>query len=344
MDVALRMIDLVLPAEKVAEADRFLDGAEVVDRWDSVLTDERVKVQALVRASRTEALLDELHDRFGHMKGFRVVLSEVGVTIPAVPAEETVEPEPAAAVSDEERPIAGRVSRQELQSAMNGAVGGSMDYLVFVALSAIVAAIGMLGDSVAVVVAAMVIAPLLGPNMALALAITTGDDDLARRAVRRVTIGVSLTLALSTLLGFVLAQAGQLRLLDASEVITRTRTSPVDFVLALASGVAGTLAFTTGASSTLIGVMVAVALMPPLVVVGMELGAMRLSECVGAVALVGTNVLCILLSATSTFALMGVRPRRWWQANRAAKRTRMAVGAFVVLLALLFVVTVLRSV
>jgi uncharacterized hydrophobic protein (TIGR00271 family) len=114
----------------------------------------------------------------------------------------------------------------------------------------------------------MVIAPLLGPNVALSLATTLGDGDLARTALKTNAVGIGLALALSVCLGLILAVDPNIH-----EIASRTEVSLSDVVLALVAGGAGALAFTSGVPAALVGVMVAVALLPPLVTCGLLLGS-----------------------------------------------------------------------
>ena len=103
-------------------------------------------------------------------------------------------------------------------------------------------------------------APLLGPNMAIALGIVLGDLVLVRRALLTASAGFVLTLVLAIGLGLMLGVDP-----TTPELASRTRVGYWDLALALAAGSAGALAFTTGAPTYLTGVMVAVALLPPTV-------------------------------------------------------------------------------
>jgi len=138
-----------------------------------------------------------------------------------------------------------------------------------VVLSSLVAAIGILRDNVAIIIGAMVIAPLLGPNVALSLATTLGDEKLGRTALKTLVVGILVVMAVSVSVGVFVP----FDITTLHEVITRTEVGLGDIALALSSGMAGTLSFTTGLSTTLIGVMVAVALLPPLVTSGLLCGA-----------------------------------------------------------------------
>ncbi|MHC4493145.1 MAG: TIGR00341 family protein, partial [Planctomycetota bacterium] len=110
-------------------------------------------------------MLDVLERQFTGTEGFRVILLPVEATIPRPP-----EPEP-----EPEPPPRSRVGREELLDDLASGTRITTVYLALVVLSTIVAAVGLMRDNVAVVIGAMVIAPLLTPNVALALATALGD-------------------------------------------------------------------------------------------------------------------------------------------------------------------------
>jgi uncharacterized hydrophobic protein (TIGR00341 family) len=193
-----------------------------------------------------------------------------------------------------------------------------------------VAAVGLYYNSVAIIIGAMVIAPLLGPNVALSLATTLGDLSLLRRALLTALVGIATTMVLSVIIG-VLVQVNP----ESPEVASRNAVALGDIVVALASGCAGALAFTTGVSATLIGVMVAVALLPPLVTFGLLLGGGHTASAMGALSLFLMNLVCVNLAGVSTFLVKGIRPATWWEKDRAGKATRVAILLWVLLLAAL---------
>lgn len=171
----------------------------------------------------------------------------------------------------------------------------------------------------------MVIAPLLGRNMAMALATTLGDLPLLWRAFQTGLAGIGTVMVLSAILGVLL------RVNPASpEVASRDGVALGDIAVALGSGAAGALAFTTGVSAMLIGVLVAVALLPPLVTIGLLLGSGHMALATGALSLFLMN-----LAGVTTFLLQGIRPASWWENNRAVKATRIALVLRAVLLAAL---------
>jgi uncharacterized hydrophobic protein (TIGR00341 family) len=112
-----------------------------------------------------------------------------------------------------------------------------------------------------------------------------------------------------------------------------------DIALALAAGAAGALAFTSGVPTALVGVMVAVALLPPLVTHGLLLGSKFFQLAWGALLLFLTNFIAINLSGVVCFLFQGVSPREWWEADKARKATRKAILLwFTLLLALLTII------
>jgi len=109
----------------------------------------------------------------------------------------------------------------------------------------------------------------------------------------------------------------------------------------LSSGVVGALAFTSAALSSLIGVMVAVALLPPLAVFGMLLGSGSFSASLGAFILFLVNIVCVNLAGVVTFRVFGVRPKVWWKEESARTGTRNAMILWGTLLAVICLVILL---
>lgn len=328
--MALRLIEMVLQEKDGMELRQLLKDHKVLEHRQIRLPDGEVLVRILLDAERNEAVLDLLEKRYTGEAGNRVVVLPVEATLPrAVPVpkpEAAAEPDQAPA---EERPP-GRIGREELYEDIKDAAQLSRVYLAMVVLSTIVAAIGLYYNSVAIIIGAMVIAPLLGPNMAMALATTLGDLILLRRALLTALAGIVTTMVLAVIIG------GLLNIDPASpEIVTRDAVGIGDIVVALASGAAGALAFTTGVSTTLIGVMVAVALLPPLVVFGLLLGGGHPAQAMGALSLFLMNLICVNLAGVTTFLIQGLRPATWWEKDRAKKSTRIAIALWAVLLAAL---------
>jgi uncharacterized hydrophobic protein (TIGR00341 family) len=328
--MALRLIEMVLKEENGAQVRELLKEHKVLEHRQIRLPDGEVLVRILLDAEQIEAMLDVLENRYTSEEGNRVVILPVEATLPRAQAE----PEPEPAATPEQAPAAAkppeRIAREELYEDIKDAARCSRVYLIMVVLSTIVAAIGLYYNSVAIIIGAMVIAPLLGPSMAMALATTLGDLPLLRRAFQTSLAGIGTVMVLSVILG-VLLQVDP----KSPELASRNAVAPGDVAVALASGAAGALAFTTGVSATLIGVMVAVALLPPLVTFGLLLGDGQLASATGALSLFLMNLICINLAGVTTFLVQGIRPATWWEKDRATKATRIAIALWAVLLAAL---------
>ena len=167
-------------------------------------------------------------------------------------------------------------------------------------LSTVVASVGLEQDSVAILIGAMVIAPLLGPNVAFAFGAAIGDRTLMLSAGKSGVLGVVLSVVIAGVLAFLIAPN-----IASHELLARTSVDYAGIALALASGAAAALSVTTGLSATLVGVMVAVALLPPAVTVGIMLAAGRMNLAVGAAMLLIANIACVNLAAQLVFLAQG---------------------------------------
>jgi uncharacterized hydrophobic protein (TIGR00341 family) len=336
--MALRSIEMVLPEQQIKNVQELLKDKPVVDVWYDRMSEEQTLVKVLVKTEDTEPLIDLFTQNFSIETGFRLILLPVAASVPRVeePEEKPAEKAPEEPAKEEKSPA--RVSREELYTQISATTKLTPAYVVLVILSAIVTAIGLLNNNIAVVIGAMVIAPLLGPNMALALATTLGDRDLARTSLKTNIVGIITGLIFSLILGVLLTVNPA-----NPQIASRTRIELIDLALALASGIAGVLAFTTGAPASLIGVMVAVALMPPLVTLGLMLGSQNFYLALGALWVLLTNVICVNLAGVVTFWVQGVRPTTWWETHIAKRATYKAIITYAALLAILIFIIYLSK-
>lgn len=339
------MVEVFLPEGNEAHIRQALAGKPTIGIWHERLGDNQLMVKVLLKTEDTEVVLDAL-EQFAGEEGFHLALLPVEAALPRPdPQADEEEPQKQPQGAQNKPKKRHRISREELYADVVQAADLTPNFVVMVALSAIVASIGLLKNSAAVVIGAMVIAPLLGPNVALALATTLADGALSRRALWANLVGVSVSFGLALGIGYGFATFQQAtRIADIPEVLARTRVDLGDIALALASGVAGALTLTAGIPTTLIGVMVAVALLPPLAAFGMLLGAGQWAFAVQALLLLATNVICINLAGVGTFLLQGIRPATWWEAKRAKRASLVALLLWVALLAgLVFVILYSRQ-
>ena len=328
-----RVIKIILPEELKDPALELLDAEEGIFYWLEESNSTNVVISILVDSGQTEKLMDDFERRFGRIEDFKLIVLPVEASLPRKKEEEKPVAEPKVKAKQKK---SMRISREELYADIVGSTKMSNIYLIFVVLSTIVAAIGLMRDNVAVIIGAMVIAPFLGPSVALALSATLGDNKLRNDALKATIVGFSLVIFLSALIGYFFAVDPGI-----PEIASRTQAGIPDILLALASGAAGVLAFTTGAPAVVIGVMVAVALLPPLTVFGLLMGSGEYNLAMGASLVFLTNIICINLAGITTFLLQGVSPRIWWEANKAKKATRKTLATWTITLGFLIVVILL---
>lgn len=328
----LRVMQIFIPKNGDWEPDDLLEGREILGQWEDT-GKKSVVLHLLVPAEETEPIMDEFEQRFSAVEGFHVVLFPVEAVLPRPKSDESKEEKAADDESVDKSQSASRISREELYEEVNEGIGVTGVFIGMTLLSAVVAAVGLMRDDVAVIIGAMVIAPLLGPNVAMSLATTLGDMDLLRRAFLTNVVGVTSAFLLAVLIGFVVDIDP-----ETPAIAARAHASQGDVLLALAAGCAGTLAFTRGLSGAVIGVMVAVALVPPLVVAGLLFGAGEPTLASGAILLTGANVICINLAGIAMFLLQGVRPRRWADTERAKSSILKAGILWTILLSLLLII------
>ncbi len=211
------------------------------------------------------------------------------------------------------------------------------NFIIFVLLSTVVAAIGLVENNIAVIIGAMVIAPLLGPILAFCLGTSLGDLELVKKSVKTLLAGVAIAVVFSSTIGFFYKFE-----VPSSELLARTIVGLDAAILALASGAAAALSLTTGISSVLVGVMVAVALLPPASAVGIFLGQGNLELSFGALMLLLVNVVCLNLSSKLVFYLKGIHPRQYEEKEKARKATLLSLVFWLVSLVVLLSIVYYR--
>ncbi len=284
----------------------------------------RRAIRILAAAADRQKILDGLQKALSGQTDWRLSIQPVDATLP-LPDKDN---EQSAETEEKERRRALAASREEIYAAI--ARGGSISsyYTLLAVLATLVAAIGLIGDNVAVIIGAMVVAPFLGPNLAFSLGAALGDGSLMLRAVITTIFGLAMAILLPAV-----ASALWTLPLEAGEITSRTGAGLDSVALALASGIAAGLSVTRGLSSTLVGVMVAVALLPPAATLGLMLGAGRWAEAGGAALLLAINLVSVNLAALLVFVYSGIRPRGWLerQSAKQASRNSLIVSALLLL-------------
>ena len=323
----MKLIEVITDAQNLKPVTSIAEQHNSEINWVGSADEQgRQLIRILVSDEDRQSVLDALQGLLGETSKILVLSLEA-----VLPRKE---PDP----SDKETNEAVTTTREELYSEIEKNARLDSTYLLLVFLSTVVVAIGLIEDNVAVVIGAMVIAPLLGPNIALALGAALGDMPLMWKAIKTTLAGIALALFLSVILGVFYPLN-----LDSHELMARTDVGLDSVVLALASGAAAVISLTTGLASVLVGVMVAVALLPPTATLGIMLGSGQTKLAVGAALLLAVNIVCVNLAAKIVFWVRGVKPRSWLEKQKANQSMVTYLVIWVLSLTFLLVVIFIRK-
>ena len=319
----MKIIEVIADESYIDSIKNIVEKNDAPDFWVvSSDREERKVVRILVKPEQRQIILDALQEILATSFSYRVVVIPVEAALPREEAEE-----------ETEITSATETTREELYNSIGKNARLNQTYLLLIFLSTVVVAIGLLKDNVAVVIGAMVIAPLLGPNLAMALGTALGDTDLMWKAFKTGLAGMSLALVLSIIIGVFWPLN-----IESRELLARTNVGLDSAVLAMASGAAAVISLTSVIPSILVGVMVAVALLPPAATMGLMLGAGQTDLAYGAAFLLAVNIVAINLSAKLGFLIQGIKPRTWLEKKKAKQSMQSYIIIWVLTLAALLLV------
>jgi uncharacterized hydrophobic protein (TIGR00271 family) len=212
----------------------------------------------------------------------------------------------------------------------------SLDFLVLIIISAILSAFGLILNSNAVIIGAMLVAPLMTPLIALATGLVVGNIRIMRQSAVTLLQAIFAALLVALIVGWISATS-----IVTSEMAARGNVTFLDMGVALASGFIGAYAKSRkDIPSALAGVAIAAALMPPLVTVGLAISFREWALAQGASLLFLTNIVSITLAAWVTFLWLGLRPGKKYD----PVATRHASTLLVLLLVVILVALSLLSI
>jgi len=206
-------------------------------------------------------------------------------------------------------------------------------FFTLMGFASVIASMGVITDSTAVVIGAMLIAPLMTPLMGMAISLVMGWPRRLGRSALVAAGGIVFAIAIGALLGLI--APGAIDPATNSQIVARSAPTTLDLITALAAGAAGAYGLSRpDVSDSLPGVAIAISLVPPLSVVGIAYSQADWSSGNGALLLFMTNMLAILVMGGLTFIVTGVTPVRRAAENQRRVRTSVAavaaLGALVV--------------
>ncbi|TCD47889.1 TIGR00341 family protein [Chlorobium sp. N1] len=324
----MKLVEVIAAASSLKTAEAIAEKHHARDfRSSEPDKGDRSTIRMVVSDDEVQAVLDTLQGVLGAQPESRIFVYPIDISLPKESEEQ------------EEKEARATQARESLYREVQKNSRLDLNYLVLVTLSTIVAAIGLIENNVAVVIGAMVIAPLLGPNLAFGLGTALGDLDLMKNALQTLAAGVAASILLSIAIGFIWPFQ-----VTSSELLLRTDPRLDSIALAFASGAAAALSLTTGLPSVLVGVMVAVALLPPAATFGLMVGHGLFGLASGAALLLAVNVVSVNLACKLVFLLKGVQPRTWWEKEKARKAMHAYIVIWILTLLLLVVAISIRTV
>ncbi|PSQ48900.1 TIGR00341 family protein [Halobacteriales archaeon SW_7_65_23] len=232
-----------------------------------------------------------------------------------------------------------RIARDELVAAASELVPSTNTYILMTIVSALIATAGLLLDSPAVVVGSMVIAPLVGPAMSASIGTVVSEQRMFVRGIYLQVMGLLLAIIAAFAFAFVVRNVNLIPpITDVTAVPEiRERIAPdfLSLVIAIGAGVAGIVSLTTGVSTALVGVMIAVALIPPAATVGIGLAWGAPLVTLGSGVLLLVNVLSINLAAMVVLWYSGYRPQHWFKTGHARQAMLKRAATLLVAIAVL---------
>lgn len=236
--------------------------------------------------------------------------------------------------------------RTEVLEELDQASSPGFDFFLLVVLSCSIATFGLITDSAAVIIGAMLVAPLMSPILGLSLASVAGKQRMFRRAGGALVEGVLVAVVLSALLAWLThVLPFDILIVIPGEVMARTRPSPFDLGIALAGGAAAAYALAQPRiSAALPGVAIATALMPPVCTVGIGIALGNSQVALGAALLFLTNLAAISLAGIVVFAALGFRPQNIRDTWHRIPRSLFVSAGLVLVTAVPLVILTLRLV
>ena len=326
----MKIIEILADGTYLPALRSIAEKLEAADYWVGPEgEDGRHEIRLAVNPEKRQETLDALQATLGHSDSAKWFLLPVEAALPRQEEKESEKKDTANSMA---------ASREELYNSVEKSARLDSNFLLLVFLSTIVVAIGLLEDNIAVVIGAMVIAPLLGPNIALALGTALGDTSLMLKSLKTTLAGLTLALGLCFLIGKVWPLN-----FESQELLARTDVGLDSAALAFASGAAAVLSLTTGLPSVLVGVMVAVALLPPTATLGLMVGAGDWELATGAALLLAVNIVCVNLAAKISFLYRGIKPRTWLEKQKARQSMGIYIFIWILSLAILLFAIYLRQ-
>ncbi len=312
----MKQIQVTVPAGEGNELVKSLDEVVSPSQITHVKGSDFSLILITVTPNRTGFVMDHLIDLgIGRVKG-RISITDVDATIPRIRGRK------------QDRSLR-RISIEELEQNVSSLTKLNFNYISMTILSSILAALGLVGDDNVTLIASMIIAPLMGPFVALAFGAVTSNQKILREGIIAQSVGILITI----LIGLIIGSFYRFTLNEPSAfIIARGEPNIVNLVIAIASGLTAGICFVSGTSLALVGVAAAAALLPVSVNIGIALVLAEWQIALGSSVLFITNVICVILGCMIVFWIRKVEPPQEVKNIKARRTIRNQIIAFVLVL------------
>ena len=323
----MKLIEVITDAQNLKPVTSIAEQHDSEVNWVGSADEQgRQLIRILVSDENRQSVLDALQGLLGETSKILVLSLEA-----VLPRQE---PKTSAAEGGE----TVTTTREELYNNIVKNARLDSTYLLLVFLSTVVVAIGLLEDNAAVGDRGHGHCSDFGTQYGPGTWSGLGDMPLMWKAIKATLAGLAMALLFSILIGIFWPLN-----VSSQELMARTDVGLDSVVLALASGAAAVISLTTGLASVLVGVMVAVALLPPTATLGIMLGSGQTKLAVGAALLLAVNIVCVNLAAKIVFWVRGVKPRSWLEKQKANQSMVTYMVIWVLSLTFLLVVIFIRK-
>lgn len=330
----MRHIQLTVPADTALAIESTLDDADISYYGTTETSNENYEtiINFSVEAEEVEPILDRLYEAGLSSDDHGIILDAETDLFEEIQRDR----ESASEVGRH-----ARISDAELRTEADNQILDPYSFVQMTALSALVATVGLILDSAAAIIGAMVIAPLLGPALSSTVGTVVDDQSLFRRGIAYQLGGVVVAVGSAAVFAWTLRATGVAppgrSIADTAQIAERLSPDILSLVLALASGAAGVLSLATRTKSAIVGVMIAAALVPPAATAGIGIAWGLPVVAFDSGMLVLVNLLAINLAGLSVFWYLGYRPPTWLGVDDTRRTLLLRTSALVLAILLVSV-------
>jgi len=295
----MSQIQISLPNEPKSHTESLIKALnEKLNIKNMILLEGKRNSLVIIRCTKIKvARVLEVLNEIGVGTEFGIIdILKLDVTIPELKEEERD-------VSDE---ITSRISVEEIESTLKEGMELNLDYYIFIIISALIAGAGLILNSTAIIIGAMIISPLMGPILGVSYGMISKNYILVKKGILGQLLGILIAIGI----GIVLASLAFLIYDSPSvthEMMNRNFPTVFDLIVSIGAGLAVGFAITGRIQSSLVGIAIAVSLMPPAVNIGVTLIFGNALLSFGSFILLMSNILAINLTALLIFKIKKIK-------------------------------------